>query len=276
LLALTRYRLNLLGRRAIKKIMNIKFLGVHNCESQNTKFISLLIDDVIAIDAGGLTSSLSFPAQQKLKAILLTHQHYDHIRDIPAIALYLYLSGATIDLYSILPVYEALTTPPLDFKLYPNFLEQPQGNPTINFTVIEPYKTEQIEGYSVLAVEVNHAVPTVGYQITSPDGKVVFYTGDTGPGLADCWEQVSPQLLIIEVTEPNRYEEFCRGVGHLTPALLKQELTSFRELKGYLPQVVVVHMNPGLEEETKAEIATVAGDLNHPLSVGYEGMQLRL
>ena len=102
--------------------MNIKFLGVHNCESQDTKLTSLLIDDILVVDAGGLTSSLSFPAQQKLKAILLTHQHYDHIRDIPAIALYLYLSGATINLYSILPVYEALTTHLLNGKLYPKLL----------------------------------------------------------------------------------------------------------------------------------------------------------
>ena len=256
--------------------MNIQLLGVHNCESQNTKFISLLIDDTLAIDAGGLTSSLSFPAQQKLKAILLTHQHYDHIRDVPAIAMNFYLCGATINIYSTQPVYNALTTYLLDGKLYPKFLEQPQGNPTIKFTLIEPYQTEQIEGYSILAVRVNHAVPTVGYQITSPDGKIVFYTGDTGPGLAGCWENVSPQLLITEVTATNKYEEFARESGHLTPSLLKQELTSFRKLKGYLPQVVVVHINPGLEEETKAEIAAVAEDLNHPLSVGYEGMQLRL
>ncbi len=256
--------------------MNIKFLGAHNCESQNTKLTSLLIDDILVLDAGGLTSSLSFEAQQKLKAILLTHQHYDHIRDVPAIAMNFYLCGTAINIYSTQPVYNALTTYLLDGKLYPKFLEQPQGDPTIKFTIIEPYQIERIEGYNVLAVEVNHAVPTVGYQITSPDGKVVFYTGDTGPGLADCWEQVSPQLLIIEVTEPNRYEEFCRGVGHLTPALLKQELTSFRELKGYLPQVVVVHMYPALEKEIETEIVTVAKALNSSITLAHEGMQLRL
>jgi len=65
--------------------MNIQLLGVHNCESQNTKLTSLLIDDILVVDAGGLTSSLSFEAQRKLKAILLTHQHYDHIKDVPAI-----------------------------------------------------------------------------------------------------------------------------------------------------------------------------------------------
>ena len=256
--------------------MKIQFLGVHNCESQNTKFISLLIDDILVIDAGGLTSSLSFPAQQKLKAILLTHQHYDHIKDVPAIAFNFAMWNAAIDIYSILPVYETLTTHLLNGKLYPKFLEQPQGNPTIKFTIIEPYQIERIEGYNVLAVKVNHAVPTVGYQITSPDGKVVFYTGDTGPGLADCWERVAPQLLITEVTATNKYEEFAKESGHLTPSLLKQELVSFREVKDYLPQVVVVHMNPDMEGEIETEIVTVAKALNSSITLAHEGRQLHL
>jgi len=256
--------------------MNIQVLGAHNCESQNSRFISLLIDDILVIDAGGLTSSLSFAAQQKIKAILLTHQHYDHIRDVPAIAMNFYLCGATINIYSTQPVYNALTTYLLDGKLYPKFLEQPQENPTIKFSLIKPYKIEQIEGYSVLAVKVNHAVPTVGYQITSSDGKILFYTGDTGPGLAGCWEQVSPQLLITEVTATNKYEEFAKESGHLTPSLLRQELTSFQGIKGYLPQVVVVHMNPELEREIETEIAAVAQALNNSITLAYEGMQLRL
>ncbi|MBA7689589.1 Ribonuclease BN [subsurface metagenome] len=256
--------------------MNIQVLGAHNCESQNSKLISLLIDDTLAIDAGSLTSSLPFPAQQKLRAILLTHQHYDHIRDIPAIAMNFALHGSTINIYSIQPVYDALRTHLLDGKLYPKFLEQPQGNPTVKFTLVEPYKPKQIEGYNILAVPVSHLVPTVGYQVTSPGGKIAFYAGDTGPGLTDCWEHVSPQLLIIEVTAPNRYEEFAKKSNHLTPSLLKQELTIFRELKGYLPPVVVVHMNPRLEKEIETEIAAVAEDLNNPITLGYEGMQLHL
>lgn len=256
--------------------MNIRVLGAHNCESQNSKLISLLIDDTLAIDAGGLTSSLSLPAQQKLKALLLTHQHYDHVRDIPAIGMSLFLQGASINIYASLPVYDAVTAHLLDGELYPNFLERPQGNPTIKFTIIEPYRTEQIEGYRVLAVKVNHPVPTIGYQVTSPDGKVVFYTGDAGPGLASCWEHVSPQLLITEVTAPDRYEEFGRESGHLTPSLLKQELASFQVVKGYLPQVVTVHMNPYLEKEIAAEIAVVAKDLDASITLAYEGMRLHL
>ena len=256
--------------------MNIQLLGAHNCESRNSKLICLLIDGIIAIDAGGLTSSLSFSAQQKLKAILLTHQHYDHIKDLPAIGMNFYLSGTTINVYATQPVYDVLTAHLLNDKLYPNFLKQPQGNPTIKFTIMEPHKLEPIEGYSIMATKVNHSVPTVGYQVTSPEGKVVFYTGDTGPGLADCWQHVSPQLLIAEVTASNRYEEFAKEAGHLTPSLLKQELISFRELKGYLPQVVVVHMSPGLEKEIEVEIAAVNEALDNPITLGYEGMQLHL
>jgi len=256
--------------------MNIQVLGAHNCESRNSKLISLLIDDVLVIDAGGLTSSLSFAAQQKLKAILLTHHHYDHVRDVPAIAMNFALQGSTINIYSTQSVYDALTTHLLNDKLYPNFLKQPQGKPTIKFTIMEPHKPKQIEGYSILATPVKHSELTVGYQVTSVDGKAVFYTSDTGPGLTDCWQKVSPQLLIIEVTLPNRYEQYAKESGHLTPALLEQELTSFQGLKGYLPRVVLVHMSPNLEKEIAAEVAAVARALNNPITLAYEGMQLHL
>jgi ribonuclease BN (tRNA processing enzyme) len=256
--------------------MNIKVLGAHNCESQNTRFPTILIDDALVLDAGGLTSGLSLEAQRRLKAVLLTHQHYDHVRDVPALAMNLYLSNATANVYSTSPAYDVLGDHLFDGKIYPDFLELPQENPTIKYAVIEPLKTVQIEGYSVMAVPVNHSVPTVGYQVTAPDGKVLFYTSDTGPGLSECWKQVSPQLLVSELTVPDSFSEFCQTAGHLSPDLLKQELLTFRELKGYLPQVITVHMSPLLEEEIKTEIAVVADELNSPITLGYEGMEISL
>jgi len=256
--------------------MKIHILGAHNCESQDSKFVTLLIDDVLAIDAGGLTASLSFSAQQKLMAILLTHQHYDHVKDIPVIGMNLFLRDSTIDIYSTQAVYDMLTTHLLNDKLYPNFLKQPEEKPTFRFNLIKPDKPEQIKDYGILAVAVNHSAPTVGYQITVADGKAVFHTGDTGPGLSKCWEQVSPQLLIIEVTAPNEYEQWAVQSGHLTPGLLKRELISFRKLKGYLPPVITVHMNPKLEKEIENEVTAVAGDLGSPINLAYEGMQLDL
>jgi len=256
--------------------MNIRVLGAHNCESQDSRFLCLLIDDILAVDAGALTSSLSFQAQQKLKAVLLTHQHYDHIRDVPAIAINRFFQKATINIYSTRTVYNALAIHLLNDELYPRFMESPKTNTPIKFTLVEPYKNYQIEGYTVLPVSVNHNNITVGYQITSPEGKTLFYTADTGPGLDACWEHVSPELLIVDVTFPNNRQDFAIKAGHLTPALLSKELTSFRKLKGYLPTVVVVHMNPVLEKEIEAEITTVATELNTSISLAHEGMELFL
>ncbi len=256
--------------------MDIKILGAHNCEAKDIKCVSFLIDDILAIDAGSLVSSLPISAQRKLKAILITHYHYDHIRDIPILAMNLLLNGTTINIYSTASVRDTLATHLLNGDVYPKFFERPLGNPVIKFTAVEPLQNLQIEDYDVLPVTVNHAIPAIGYQITSPDSKKIFYTGDTGTGLAECWKHVSPHLLIIELTMPNRYEDSARKTGHLSPSLLKQELISFRELKGYLPKIMAIHMNPYLETEIEAEITQLTKELNASIALAREGMRIHL
>jgi ribonuclease BN (tRNA processing enzyme) len=256
--------------------MDIRILGAHNCESADTKLPSLLIDDCLALDAGGLTSSVSFADQLKLRALLLSHMHYDHIRDIPALAMNFYLRRSTLDVFSIRSVRDALTTYLLDGKLYPNFLERPTEKPTLRFITLEPLQTTQIARYKVIGVPVSHAVPAVGYQVTDADGKTIFYTGDAGPGLAECWQWVSPQLLITEVTLPNHYYQLALESGHLTPELLRQELVAFKQLKGFLPEVVTVHMSPEMETKIVAEVAAVAQELGVSIAIGREGMELHL
>lgn len=256
--------------------MHVQILGAHHCEAKDSKLVSLLIDDVLAADAGAITSSLSFVEQQQLRAILISHPHYDHIKDIPAIAMSALLHETSIDIYSTQAVYDALATYLLNDKIYPDFLKKPLDNTTIKFTLIEPHQPIQVDSYSILAIPVNHSVPTVGYQITSADGKTIFFTSDTGPGLADCWQHISPHMIIIEVTAPNRFEEFCRRTGHLTPSLLKQELDCFRKLKGYLPPVITIHMNPLQEKEIEVEIAAIVRASNDSVTLAREGMRIQL
>jgi len=255
--------------------MKIHFLGAHNCETKDTRLISLLVDDVLAIDAGGLSSSVSLEAQNKIKAVLLTHQHYDHIRDIPTLAMNLFLGGSQTTIYSIPEVFEVLAKNLMDEIIYPDFRHRVPDKPTVEFNVIGPNKAQKILGYDVLPVAVKHAVPTVGYQL-SADNKTFFYTADTGPGLAECWEKVSPQLLIIEVTGSNRFTKWAVEGGHLTPALLQQELEDFRKLKGYLPRVIIVHMSPHLEKDIAAEVNKVAEALDASITLAREGLEISL
>jgi ribonuclease BN (tRNA processing enzyme) len=256
--------------------VKIQILGAHNIESRNTRFISLLIDDVLAIDAGALTSSLSTEEQQKLKAVLLTHQHFDHIRDIPSLGINFSLYEKTLDIYGSQATGSVLMEHLLNDIVYPDFTTKPPDKPSLRFTELEAGKETTIAGYRVLPVPTTHAVPTVGYQVTSGDGKKVFYTGDTGPSLADTWKQIAPDLLITELTMLNKYDDFVLSTGHLTSERFQKEMESFREIKGYLPQIVLVHVNPIDEKGIKAEVDKVARALGTTIRFGDEGMVLRL
>jgi ribonuclease BN (tRNA processing enzyme) len=255
--------------------MDIEILGAHSTEITNARLSALLIDKVLALDAGSLCSSLTLTAQQKLKAILLTHYHYDHVRDIPTLAMNL-SHQRVLEVYSIPPVFEVLSSCLINGKIYPNFLEWPEQQPAVKFITITPYQSTLINGYNVLAIPVPHSVPTVGFQITSPQGKKLFYTGDTGVGLSACWKYVSPDLLITEVTLPKRMEEWALKTAHLTPQLLKSELLQFRQVKGYIPTTILIHINPPLENEIEGEVAEVAEELGASITLGREGLKIHL
>jgi ribonuclease BN (tRNA processing enzyme) len=256
--------------------MNIRILGAHNGESQTTSCVCFLIDDALAVDAGCLTSKLTITEQRSLEAVLLTHQHYDHIRDIPSLALNLCARRGSVSVYATSSVRAAIETHLLNGEVYPKFQTLPSAKPAVSLREIEPYEPQMVNGHSVMAVPVKHVGTTVGYQISDRYGKAVFYTGDTGPGLADCWEHVSPQMLIADVTMPDSYETFVRETGHLTPNLLREELVAFKRCRGYLPRVVAVHMDGGYEAQIRREIAAVAGALGIEITVAEEGMQLSL
>ncbi|MGD1117915.1 MAG: MBL fold metallo-hydrolase [Dehalococcoidales bacterium] len=256
--------------------MDIRILGAHNNETTGSSLVTFIIDGTLAVEAGGLTSHLTIQEQQKIDAVIVTHQHLDHIRDIPAIALNLCRLGASLDIYSTAGVGEVIRDHMLNTVVYPEFQNIPQNKPTLVFLEIEPYGLQWIDGHSILPVPVNHSGESVGYQICDKKGKVVFYTGDTGPGLAECWRHVNPQLLIIEVTFTNACEEFAKKTGHLTAHLLEQELISFREMKNYLPQVLAIHMDTVVEPTIRAELAAVSADLNVPITVAQENMRLTI
>jgi len=258
--------------------VEIQILGAHLLELKGARLTSLLIDGTLVVDAGGLTSALSLPEQKKIKTVLLTHHHFDHTRDLVTLAANAgYYWQGQLEVYALRYTLDIVTTCLLDGKIYANFLEYPsKEKPTLILEAIEPYGRKTIAGYDVLAVPVKHSVPTVGYQITSSDGKSLFYTGDTTVGISDCWQHIFPQLLIAEVAGPNKYGDWLKKAGHLSAELLKEELTQFRQLKGYLPRVIVIHIGNPFEQEIKEEVARVAQELEADISLGYEDMKITL
>jgi len=256
--------------------MIIRFLGTHNAESKNTRLVSFLIDNVLAVDAGSLVSELTFPEQRKIKAILLSHGHYDHIRAVPAFAFD--NSDRTTKVIATPQTLDLLSSHLIDGVVYPEFTSEASflQKATIKLVPLEPFKRQNIEGYEVMAVPVRHPLDGVGFEITSGDGKTVFYTGDTGPGLSSIWDTISPQLIVADLTWPNSLANAAKDAGHLCPEMLKEELIELRRIKGYLPKVVVIHMSPQHEPEIEREVTEVAKLLGTSIDIAHEGEELIL
>jgi Cft2 family RNA processing exonuclease len=257
-----------------EKAVIIKFLGTHNAESRGQRLISFLIDDIIAVDAGSITSGLTLEEQENIKAILLSHGHYDHIQEIPTFAFN--NSHRTTRIYATAQTLEILSSRFMDDIVYPKFTQRTSflEKPPLEVHPLEPFKPTNFRTYQILAIPVNHPLNAVGFEVTDQKGKKLFYTGDTKSGLSSVWEHISPHFLVTEVTFPDRLKKIAQDSGHLYPRMLKKELEDFSQINGYLPRVFVVHVSPQFEEEITREIDGVAKELAVSLRIVSEDDKL--
>lgn len=254
--------------------MQVRLLGAHQGDNLSARFMSILVDGVLGIDAGGLSSGLTEEEQLAIRALLVTHRHFDHIKDLPGFTHARWLDTPT-PLYCLADTQEALKAHIFNGTLWPAMHEEREGFfPTI-FHEVAPNARLEVEGYGVLPIEMSHTVPTVGY-LVERGGRSFFYTADTRGWGEPSWAGVRPDLLIAEVTMASEYEEIAYRVGHMTPLSLERELRAFYAAQGYYPRTVCVHINPRHEARIKDEIAVVAERLGAEVIAGVEGMVIEV
>ena len=257
--------------------MQIRLLGAHNLESRGTRHTCLLIDGVLAIDAGSVASALTWEEQRRVAALLLTHRHFDHLRDIPTVGLATLGEPTPVELYGLPETLDALHTHILNGDVYPDLTQGLNGG-AAKFALrpIEPFATLTVLGYRVKPVSMSHGeAPAVGYIVRSPSGGCVAYTGDTNGDLLPLLQDpLAPGVLFVDVTFPDRLTWRAEASAHLTPSSLRDRLLAARDVGVRLPRVVPVHLDLETEGEVAHDLAVVGAELGIDLTPGREDMTL--
>ena len=79
--------------------MQLRVLGCHGGETPKHRTSSFLLGDEVAIDAGAITSMLSLDEQTRIRSVLISHPHMDHVRDLATLYTNQGRLGEADDLY---------------------------------------------------------------------------------------------------------------------------------------------------------------------------------
>ena len=253
--------------------MQVRVLGAHNLDTNVTHHTCFLVDGVLAIDAGSLASALGADEQRRVSTVLLTHLHFDHVRDLPTLGLATIDEPTAVDVFAEQRTLDSVSGHLLDGEVYPDLTRGlNEAPPSLRFRPLTEGEPLRVLGYDVVPVRADHPVPTVGY-IVGADGARVGFSGDTGGKLMSFFtHERAPQVLFVDVTFPDRLSERARRSKHLTPSTLKRELAEALEAGVKLPRVVPVHRSLAAESEILKELAAVESELGVELEPGYEDM----
>jgi cAMP phosphodiesterase len=241
--------------------MKVRVLGCYGSELMGYNPTSFLVNEDVLIDAGTIASALTMEEQLKIRSVLLSHSHFDHIKGLFFLADNLFERfSTTIDIFTTQGIRDILKVHYFNDLLSPDFTSIPdRTNPVMRFNPIRPGQGFEVNGLLIHAFEANHVVETVGY--TLQDGSAtILYSGDTKttPWI---WKEARHRkdlkAIFVETSFPNRLGKLAELTGHLTPLMLEKELEKWGDID--IP-IFLYHMKPQYLETLTLEI----GKLKRP------------
>ncbi|MBM3947095.1 MAG: MBL fold metallo-hydrolase, partial [SAR202 cluster bacterium] len=107
--------------------MQVRVLGAHNLEDTESRHTCFLVDGVLGIDAGSLAGALTSAQQREVRALLLTHEDFDHARDVPTLGLATLDSPGAIEVFGLRETLESVREHLMDDRLYPDLTKGLNG-----------------------------------------------------------------------------------------------------------------------------------------------------
>jgi ribonuclease BN (tRNA processing enzyme) len=212
-----------------------------------------LLDGDTALDAGSLTEALPLAAQRRLKRVVLTHAHLDHVASLPFLLENLYGRSTPLEVVAPAPVLGVLQRDLFNGRLWPDFTRLPsKARPTLRYRPVLPGRPFRAGGMAWTALPVDHVVPAYGYLVTKP-GRAVLFSGDTMP-TQRLWVAGRAardlKAIFLEVSFCDAQAAVAKASCHLTPRLLPGELAKAPER---VP-VYLYHMKPPSLSRIRREV----------------------
>ena len=245
--------------------MIIRILGCHGSESaiemgqgrvHECKTCGFLINGTCMMDAGTVCGSLREGEQAKIRNVLLSHAHLDHIKGLPQLADN--MAGRTphgpINIWGLSEVLGNLRRHVFNDVIYPDFTRIPTAaEAPLAFQPLVEEKPVHWDGLEVTAVRVDHIVPATGFIVRDAEA-AILYSGDTGE-TRRIWEigalQRGLKAAFIETSFPNDLRELARVSGHLTPELLAGEVAKLG--RPDIP-LYIYHLKPAYRDRIASEL----------------------
>ncbi len=210
--------------------MRLKVLGAYGASDAEHNLTGYLIDDWFAVDAGTLTSKLSFAQQARVQAVFITHPHADHIRDLPHLIHNRFSQTAgPLTIFASKEVMELLSRDVFNGCVWPDFSEiiSPlTGKPAVQYRALTPGKRIVFNDVGITAVAVDHQIPAAGC-ILEMNGQSIVFTGDTGP-TNEIWKRTNKcanvVAVVTEASFPNDQQALATETAHLSPNTFGEEL----------------------------------------------------
>lgn len=251
--------------------MRLRVLGCSGGELPRHKTTCFLLDETVALDAGALTSSLSLEALLKVDHVVLSHSHFDHVKDVPLMAdLLVGRRRRPVKVHASTECAQTLRDSVFNGRLWPDFTRIPNPeSPVLELVPFEPTRSFRAGKLTFRPVPVCHPVESVGFIVS--DGKSeLAVSGDTGPTV-EFWRRVNGakhlKALMVEVSFPNELQGLADVSGHLTPNTLATELAKL-DRNGF--PVLLYHLKPAYAAALRREVAALKLPGVRVLKVGDE------
>ncbi|MBK7402936.1 MAG: 3',5'-cyclic-nucleotide phosphodiesterase [Myxococcales bacterium] len=242
--------------------MNLTVVGCHGGETpkhRTSGFVLRAGGRALAIDAGCLTSGLTLKEQCSLDAVLVSHGHMDHLKDLATLADNRCQNNCPpLEIVSIKQTIDILKKHFFNGLLWPDFTKIPSArHPTITYRTLRKEQTTEVAGFEVKAIMVSHTIDACAFVVRGKGG-VLAYSGDTGP-TERLWEVLNDtpdlSLMLMEISFPNEQQKLATASGHHTPQTLGPELLKLdrhREVP-----MLLYHIKPTFERVVSRELTKI-------------------